>query len=449
MKSKRALPILAATLALLAALLHAQEAASAEAAAPIAKPNILVVWGEDIGQSNISYFTHGLMGYETPNIDRIANEGMIFTDDYGDQSCSAGRSSFITDQSVFRTRLSQVGLPGAKEGMRTEDPTIAGMLKALGYATGQFGKNHLGDRDEHLPTNHGFDEFFGNLYRLNAEKEPENEDYPADMVLENGKTFAQEFGPRGVIRSWALPDGGRKIEDTGPLTKKRMEVVDDETSDAAIRFIEDATKAGKPWFVGWNGTRMHFRTHVSDENMATCKAQYLNANIYQCGMVEHDADIGKVLDNLDGYDILPLLTGETERGPRNEIFYFSDDGDVTALRFNDWKLVFMEQQKSGTFRVWMEPFVALRIPLIENLRRDPYERAETTSNTYLGLGAGPRLPVDAGAGLRGQVPGHLPGIPAVAESGKLQPGSGHGEAGTAGGLNGAERLSLGVPLSLS
>jgi len=451
------------------------------------QPNILVVWGDDVGQSNISAYTHGLVGYKTPNIDRIANEGMTFTDYYGEQSCTAGRSSFITGQSVFRTGLSKVGLPGAKEGMQTEDPTIASMLKALGYATGQFGKNHLGDRDEHLPTNHGFDEFFGNLYHLNAEEEPENEDYPGDIVLANGKTFEEQYGPRGVIHSWAQPDGTQKIEDTGPLTKKRMETVDDETSDAALRFIEDNTKAGKPWFVWWNGTRMHFRTHVSDENMGTCKAQYPNADEYACGMVEHDADIGRFLDkldelgiadntivfystdngphyntwpdaaatpfrgekntnweggwrvpamvrwpgqipaggwtneivhhmdwfptftaaagdpdikerlmqginvtalkrdykvHLDGYNILPLLTGETDESPRHEIFYFSDDGDLTALRYDDWKLIFMEQKAEGTFRVWMEPFVTLRVPLIENLRRDPYERAEITSNTY-------------------------------------------------------------------
>jgi len=465
-----------------AAPVQAGQQASAASAAPPAKPNILVVWGDDIGQSNISTFTHGLMGFETPNIDRIANEGMTFTDYYGEQSCTAGRASFITGQSVFRTGLSKVGLPGAELGMREEDPTIAGMLKALGYATGQFGKNHLGDRDEHLPTNHGFDEFFGNLYHLNAEEEPENEDYPGDRVLANGKTFREQYGPRGVIHSWALPDGGQKIEDTGPLTKKRMEVIDDETSDAAIRFIEDNTKAGKPWFVWWNGTRMHFRTHVKP-GLRGISGQ----DEYSDGMVEHDMHIGKMLDaldrlgiaddtivfystdngphyntwpdaaatpfrgekntnweggwrvpamvrwpghipaatwsnaivhhmdwfptfmaaagdpnikdelktglhntvldrdykvHLDGYDILPLLTGETDQSPRHEIFYFSDDGDLTALRYDDWKLIFMEQKSPGTFRVWMEPFVPLRVPLIENLRRDPYERAEITSNTY-------------------------------------------------------------------
>lgn len=204
------------------------------------KPNILVIWGDDIGQSNISAYTMGLMGYQTPNIDRVAKEGMIFTDYYGEQSCTAGRSSYIMGQSVFRTGLSKVGLPGAKEGMQEEDPTIAGLLKAEGYVTGQFGKNHLGDRDEHLPTNHGFDEFFGNLYHLNAEEEPENEDYPGDALLPDGRTFREAFGPRGVIKSSA--DG--EIEDTGPLTKKRMETVDDETVAAAIDFIKRANDQG-------------------------------------------------------------------------------------------------------------------------------------------------------------------------------------------------------------
>jgi arylsulfatase A-like enzyme len=447
------------------------------------KPNILVIWGDDIGQSNISAYTHGLMGYKTPNIDRISKEGITFTDYYGEQSCTAGRSSFIMGQSVFRTGLSKVGLPGAKEGMQEEDPTIAGLLKDQGYATGQFGKNHLGDRDEHLPTNHGFDEFFGNLYHLNAEEEPENEDYPGDMMTADGQTFRQKFGPRGVIRSYA--DG--RIEDTGPLTKKRMETVDDETTAAALDFIERQHEAGTPWFVWWSGTRMHFRTHVSDERMASCKAQYPDADEYTCGMVEHDMHIGQFLakldelgiadntivfystDNgphmntwpdaamtpfrgekntnweggwrvpafvrwpgnipagrmtneivhhmdwlptflaaagkddikedlldgyrsralgrnykihLDGYNILPLLTGDKEESPRKEIFYFSDDGDLTALRYEDWKLIFMEQKVEATLRAWMEPFVPLRIPLIFNLRRDPFERAQITSNTY-------------------------------------------------------------------
>ncbi len=435
------------------------------------KPNILVIWGDDIGQSNISAYTHGVMGYQTPNIDRISDEGMTFTDYYGEQSCTAGRSSFIMGQSVFRTGLSKVGLPGAAGGMRVEDPTIAGLLKAQGYATGQFGKNHLGDKDEMLPTNHGFEEFFGNLYHLNAEEEPENEDYPKNPA------FRKEFGPRGVIHSFA--DG--KIEDTGPLTKKRMETVDDETSDAAIDFIQRQVKAGKPFFVWWSGTRMHFRTHVKEELRGIS-----GQDEYSDGMVEHDMHIGKFLkvldelgiaentivfystDNgphmntwpdaamtpfrgekntnweggwrvpamvrwpgkieagswsntimhhmdwlptflaaagepdikaklkaggvsaidrtykvhLDGYNFLPYLTGKEEKGPRNEIFYFSDDGDLTALRYNDWKAVFMEQRATGTFELWSNPFTLLRVPLIFNLRRDPYERAQLTSNTY-------------------------------------------------------------------
>ena len=445
-----------------------------QAAAATDKPNILVVWGDDIGQSNISNYTRGLMGYKTPNIDSIAEQGMVFTDYYGEQSCTAGRSSFITGQSVFRTGLSKVGLPGAEEGLSEKDPTIAEMLKPMGYATGQFGKNHLGDRDEHLPTNHGFDEFFGNLYHLNAEEEPENEDYPKDPE------FRKKFGPRGVIHSWANPDGTQKITDTGPLTKKRMETVDDETSDRAIEFIKEQVKAGKPWFVWWSGTRMHFRTHVKKELRGIS-----GQDEYSDGMVEHDMHIGKFLkvldelkiadntivfystdngphmntwpdaamtpfrgekntnweggwrvpsmvrwpghitpgtvsneimhhmdwmptfaaaagnenlkeellagksvngktfkNHLDGYNFLPYLTGKAETGPRKEIFYFSDDGDMSALRYQDWKIIFLEQRAEATFQAWREPFVPLRAPLIVNLRRDPYERGMVTSNTY-------------------------------------------------------------------
>lgn len=441
------------------------------------KPNILVIWGDDIGQSNISAYTMGLMGYRTPNIDRVAQEGMIFTDYYGEQSCTAGRSSFITGQSVFRTGLSKVGMPGAPEGMQVEDPTIAGLLKAEGYATGQFGKNHLGDRDEMLPTNHGFDEFFGNLYHLNAEEEPENEDYPQDPA------FREQFGPRGVIKSSA--DG--QIEDTGPLTKKRMETVDEETVAAAIDFIKRANDAGTPFFVWWSGTRMHFRTHVKDE-MRTQADEIVGKHVdeYTAGMIEHDMHVGQLLDlldelgiadntivhystdngphmnswpdaamtpfrgekntnweggwrvpsmvrwpgqiepgsvsneimhhmdwlptylavagkpdikaqlkeggvqaigreykvHLDGYNFLPYLTGETEETPRREIFYFSDDGDLTALRYNDWKVIFLEHRYPQTLRAWAEPWTELRIPLLFNLRRDPYERSNITSNTY-------------------------------------------------------------------
>ena len=428
----------------LASLLAVMWLAGQALAAETVKPNILVIWGDDIGQSNISTYTHGVMGYQTPNIDRIAEEGMTFTDYYGEQSCTAGRSSFIMGQSVFRTGLSKVGLPGAKEGMQVEDPTIAGLLKAQGYATGQFGKNHLGDQDEMLPTNNGFDEFFGNLYHLNAEEEPENEDYPKDPE------FRKKFGPRGVIKSFA--DG--KIEDTGPLTKKRMETVDDETSDAAIDFIQRQTKAGKPFFCWWNGTRMHFRTHVKEELRGIS-----GQDEYSDGMVEHDMHVGKLLkvlddlgiadntivfystDNgphmnswpdaamtpfrgekntnweggwrvpamvrwpgkikagvwsneimhhmdwlptflavagepdikaklkaggvsaigstykvhLDGYNFLPYLTGKEEKGPRKEIFYFSDDGDLTALRLMTGKLIFMEQRATRNLETVGQP----------------------------------------------------------------------------------------------
>jgi arylsulfatase len=438
------------------------------------KPNILVVWGDDIGVTNISAYTHGLVGYKTPNIDRVAKEGMMFTDYYGEQSCTAGRSSFITGQSVFRTGLSKVGFPGAKLGMHVDDPTIAVLLKEQGYATGQFGKNHLGDRDEHLPTAHGFDEFFGNLYHLNAEEEPEVEDYPKDP------NFRKKYGPRGVIRSFATADGGQKIEDTGPLTRKRMETIDDETAAAALDFIERQHEADKPFFCWWNGTRMHFRTHVKDELRGIS-----DQDEYADGMVEHDRHIGMFLDkldelgiaentivlystdngvhmntwpdagmtpfrgekntnweggwrvpamvrwpkkiaaggvsndimhhmdwlptflaaagennvkdrllkgykangrnykvHLDGYNFLPYLTGKDKAVPRDEVFYFSDDGDLTALRFRDWKLIFMEQRVEATLKAWFEPFVPLRAPLLFNLRRDPYERATLTSNTY-------------------------------------------------------------------
>jgi arylsulfatase len=433
------------------------------------KPNILVIWGDDIGQSNISAYTFGLVGYQTPNIDRIAKEGMMFTDYYSEQSCTAGRSSFILGQSVLRTGLSKVGMPGAEGGISEKDPTIAELLKPLGYATGQFGKNHLGDRDEHLPSNHGFDEFFGNLYHLNAEEEPELADYPDPAEYPN---FAKRFGPRGVIHSYA--DG--KIEDTGPLTKKRMESVDDETSDAAIAFIRKSVKAGKPFFVWWNGTRMHFRTHVKDEHRGIS-----GQNEYGDGMVEHDMHVGKLLDlldelgvadntivqygtdngphkntwpdagvnpfrgekntnweggwrtpsmvrwpghikagsisneimsgmdwmptylavagddnvkekllsgyqgfkvHLDGYNFLPFLTGKETKGPREELFYFSDDGELMALRYNDWKVVFMKQNAPGTMLTWSTPMETMRIPWIYNLRRDPYEFATVTSNTY-------------------------------------------------------------------
>ncbi len=439
------------------------------------RPNILVIWGDDIGQANLSCYTKGVMGYRTPNIDRIAAEGMIFTDYYAEQSCTAGRSAFITGQSVFRQGLSKVGLPGADLGLQAEDPTIAELLKPQGYATGQFGKNHLGDKDEFLPSNHGFDEFFGNLYHLNAEEEPEHPDYPKEADFPD---FRKTFGPRGVIHSFA--DG--RIEDTGPLTKKRMETVDDETSAAAIDFIDRAHNAGTPFFVWWNGTHMHFRTHVKPESVGQSgrwQSEYHDA------MIDHDKTVGELLqklddlgiadntivlygtDNgphmntwpdggmtpfrneknsnwegayrvpaivrwpgrieagsvcneiishldwlptfvaaagnssikqdlldgyqagdktfkvhLDGYNFLPYLTGQEQKGPREEFFYFSDDGDLTAMRYDNWKMVFMEQRQTGTLQIWAEPFVSLRVPKLFNLRTDPYERADITSNTY-------------------------------------------------------------------
>ncbi len=453
------------------------------------KPNILVIFGDDIGQANLSVFTKGLMGYRTPNIDRIAREGLLFTDYYGEQSCTAGRSSFITGQNVFRTGLSRVGLPGARVGLQKEDPTIAELLKPLGYATGQFGKNHLGDRNEYLPTVHGFDEFFGNLYHLNAEEEPELYDYPQDP------RFRQIFGPRGVLRCRASDKddatvdprfgkvGKQTIEDTGPLTRKRMETIDDETSAAAIDFIQRQSKAGRPFFCWYNSTRMHFRTHVRAEHRSPKGA--MAPSEYADGMVEHDGTVGSLLqalddlgvaentiviyttDNgphanswpdaattpfrsekntgwegafrvpclirwpghikpdsvsngivsgldwlptllaaagdadvkekllkgytvggmtykvhLDGYNLLPHLTGQDPNSPRKEFLYFSDEGELLNLRYESWKFVFAEQRVAGTMAVWAEPFTHLRLNKVFNLRSDPYERADITSNTY-------------------------------------------------------------------
>jgi len=258
------------------------------AAADTKKPNILIVWGDDIGQFNLSAINLGVMGYKTPNIDTIARDGALFTDWYGQQSCTAGRAAFITGQSPIRTGLTKVGLPGAKLGLQKEDPTIAELLKPHGYVTGQFGKNHLGDLDEHLPTAHGFDEFFGNLYHLNAEEEPENVDYPKDPA------FKEKFGPRGVIHSFANEDGTQKIEDTGPLTKKRMETIDYEVTDAALDFMERTVKDDKPFFLWWNSTRMHVFTHLREE--AEGKT---GLGIYADGMVEHDAHVGRLLKKLD------------------------------------------------------------------------------------------------------------------------------------------------------
>ena len=452
------------------------------------KPNILVIFGDDIGQTNVSAYSLGLMGYRTPNIDRIAREGMIFTDYYAEQSCTAGRSSFITGQATLRTGLSKVGVPGATVGLQKEDPTIAELLKNHGYATGQFGKNHLGDLNKYLPTVHGFDEFFGNLYHLNAEEEPERRTYP-------GEEFRKKLGPRGVIRSKATdkddsteqPRWGRigkqTIEDTGALSKKRMETIDDETSDAAIDFIKHQKAVGKPFFCWFNSTRMHAFTHVREEHRD--KPGLTSRTEYADGMIEHDGTVGKILkalddldlandtivlyttDNgphmntwpdgamtpfrsekntnwegafrvpamirwpgkikpgsvsneivsghdwlptflaavgepeikekllkghtaagktfkihLDGFNQLPYLTGQTDKNPRRGFFYFNDDGDLVGLRFENWKVVFMEQRVPGTLQVWAEPFTPLRVPKLFDLRADPYERADITSNTY-------------------------------------------------------------------
>lgn len=440
------------------------------------QPNIVVIFGDDIGQTNLSVYSKGLMGYQTPNIDRIANEGMIFTDYYGEQSCTAGRAAFITGQSVFRTGLSKVGVPGAKLGLQAEDPTIAEMLKPLGYATAQFGKNHFGDRDEFLPTLHGFDEFYGNLYHLNAEEEPELPDYPKDPE------FKKKYGPRGVLHTFANADGTQKIEDTGPLTKKRMETIDDDIAKWSTDYIEKQSKTDKPFFVWVNFTHMHLRTHPKPESVGQA-GRWLGP--YADVMIDHDKNVGTILkkidelgigdntivlystDNgphmntwpdagmtpfrgekntnwegayrvpamvrwpgkikagsisngimahldwlptlvaaggdpnvkekllkgykagnktfkvhLDGYNFLPYLTGQEKKGPRNEFFYFSDDGELTGLRYDNWKFVFAEQRAEGTLRVWAEPLVKLRVPKLFNLRMDPYERADITSNTF-------------------------------------------------------------------
>ena len=286
------------------------------------KPNILILWGDDIGWWNISYNSRGQMGYRTHNIDRIGNEGVAFTDYYGQQSCTAGRAAFITGQSPIRTGLTKVGLPGAPEGMKIEDPTIATLLKPLGYATGQFGKNHLGDRDEMLPTNNGFDEFFGNLYHLNAEEEPENIDYP------KSPDFKKRFGPRGVIHSWAMPDGTQKIEDTGPLTKERMETVDEETIAAAIGFMEKAVADKKPFYVWWNSTRMHIFTHLKPAS----------EGVTGLGIYADGARLVGVGDDFEGSTVVEFalnpvsINGAGQFAARLKL----SDGRQFIVRFDDW-----------------------------------------------------------------------------------------------------------------
>lgn len=440
------------------------------------KPNIVIIWGDDIGWYNISAYNLGAMGYKTPNIDRIAREGALFTDWYGQNSCTAGRAAFLTGQSPIRTGLLKVGLPGAKEGLAKEDPTIAEMLKPLGYRCGQFGKNHLGDLDDHLPTAHGFDEFYGNLYHLNAEEEPENPDYPKNPE------FKKNFGPRGVIHSWADGKGGQRIEDTGPLTKKRMETIDYDVTDNAIRFLTENVKAGKPVFLWFNTTRMHIFTHLREE-----AKNKTGLGIYPDGMVEHDMHVGRILDaidqlgiakntivmyatdngaevmswpdggttpfrgekntqyegayrvpclirwpgvikpgsiineicahedmmptlvaaagggdvkekllsglktgdkvynvHLDGYNLMPYLQGDSAnlgKWPRHEMLYWTDGGELACLRYDQWKLHFMEQ-RAESFDVWQDPFVTLRTPKLFSLRADPFERADEEGIDY-------------------------------------------------------------------
>ena len=287
--------------------------AAAQVQSDNVKPNILVIWGDDIGTWNISHNNRGMMGYQNPqHRPHCGRRCGSFTDYYAQQSCTAGRAAFISGSVPVRSGMTKVGLPGAKEGWQETDVTMATVLRAQGYSTGQFGKNHQGDRDEHLPTVHGFDEFLGSLYHLNAEEEPENEDYPADMVLRNGKTFAEQFAPRGILHTWADGKGGQRIESVGPLNKKRMETIDDETSDRAIAFIKEQEAAGKPWFVWWNGTRMHFRTHVKEELRGQS-----GQDEYSDGMVEHDMHIGKFLDLLDELGIADdtLVMYSTDNGP--------------------------------------------------------------------------------------------------------------------------------------
>ena len=460
-------------------------------AADAKKPNIVIIWGDDIGQSDVSAYSRGLMGFHTPNIDRVAKEGMMFTDFYAEQSCTAGRASFITGQSGLRTGMTKVGLPASPVGLSAKDPTIAELLKPLGYATAQFGKNHLGDRNEFLPTVHGFDEFYGPLYHLNASEEPELPDYPKAPEFPN---FLANYGPRGVLdcKATTVDDatvdprfgkvGKQTVVDTGALTKKRMETCDDDFANRAVDFIKRQNAAGKPFFVWVNFTHMHFRTHVKPESVGQAGTMQ---SLYHDAMIDHDKNVGTVLkalddlgiadntlvmystDNgphmnswpdaamtpfrneknsnwegayrvpamvrwpghikpgqvcneivshldflptilaaagdtnikeelakgykvgdltykvhLDGYNMLPLFTGQTDKGPRKEFIYINDDQQVVAVRYDNWKCVFMEQRMQGTMGIWAEPFVALRFPKLFNLRTDPYERADVTSNTY-------------------------------------------------------------------
>jgi arylsulfatase A-like enzyme len=477
--------LLAAGVQSAAQITPAQAQQAIPSAGAASRPNILVIMADDVGYWNLSAYNLGMMGYRTPNIDRIAREGALFTDYYGQQSCTAGRSAFITGQSPFRTGLTKVGLPGATLGLQPEDPTIAELLKNHGYMTFQFGKNHLGDRNEFLPTVHGFDEFFGNLYHLNAEEEPENVDYPKNPQ------FALRFGPRGVLKTKATDRddptidprfgkiGKQSIEDTGPLTAKRMETIDEEFLAATLDAMDRAKAAEKPFFIWHNPTRMHIWTHLQKkyEDMIADKG------LYGAGATELDDQVGAMLkklddlgianntivifttDNgaetftwpdggttpfrgekntnweggfrvpcfvrwpglikpgtiindivahedwvptllaavgdpdvkekltqgfqadgktfkvhLDGYNQMDLLSGKSPTA-RKEFFYFSDDGDLTGLRYERWKAVFMEQQEHG-LDVWRAPLIPLRVPKIFDLHADPFERADLESGAY-------------------------------------------------------------------
>jgi arylsulfatase len=454
------------------------------------KPNILFIMGDDIGWFNVSAYNMGVMGYRTPNIDRIGKEGAVFTDWYGQQSCTAGRAAFITGQSPIRTGLTKVGNPGAELGLGPLDPSVADVLKSLGYATGQFGKNHLGDRNEHLPTVHGFDEFFGNLYHLNAEEEPENPDYPKDP------RFRAKFGPRGVLMTKATDKddptvdpafgrvGKQVIENTGPLDSKRMETIDEEFLAGAKDFINRQQRAGTPWFCYFNTTRMHIFTHLKKASQGKT-----GLGLYPDGMVETDGHVGELLkmiddlgvanntivvyttDNgaeaftwpdggstpfrgekatnwegafrvpclirwpgviapgmivneicahedfmptlaaaagepdlvdklvkgttlngktfkvhLDGNNLMPFLKGEAKESAREGFPYWSDDGDLMAIRVRNWKIAFMEQHAEPDPKlplgVWQGQFTMLRAPMLYNLRSDPFEKG--TNSIYYG-----------------------------------------------------------------
>ncbi|SPP66871.1 arylsulfatase [Nitrospira lenta] len=335
--------VLLGTLALIAGTLPA--------AAAEKKPNILVIWGDDIGTWNISHNSRGMMGYKTPNIDRIAKEGVAFTDYYGQQSCTAGRAAFIGGTVPVRSGMTKVGMPGAKQGWQKTDVTMATVLKSQGYATGQFGKNHQGDRDEHLPTMHGFDEFFGSLYHLNAEEEPENRDYPNNLKLPNGKTFREQFGPRGIIKSKADGKGGQTVENLGPLTKKHMETIDDETLAAAKEFIIRQTKEGKPFFCWWNATHMHYRTHVKPEQIGLS-----GQDEYSDGMVSHDLNVGELLTLIDELGLAndTIVQYSTDNGPHYNSWPDAGTTPFHGEKNSNWEGAF----RVPTFIKWPGHFPA-------------------------------------------------------------------------------------------